>query len=167
MKTLTLVRHAKSAPASIGQNDFDRPLNEKGLIDATVMAQRIAGRNIPINLFVCSPALRAMQTCKAFCDVYNFDIANIVSVKKLYNAPRIVFYDIVGELNNAIDHIALFAHNPGITQFTNDLVPQFSVDNMPTCGVMSVAINTKTWAKFEAAEKRLLVFDYPKNMQNL
>ncbi|MBK7734374.1 MAG: hypothetical protein IPI36_03615 [Chitinophagaceae bacterium] len=71
------------------------------------------------------------------------------------------------ELNNAIDHIALFAHNPGITQFINDLVPQFSVDNMPTCGVMSVAINTKTWAKFEAAEKQLLVFDYPKNMQNL
>ncbi len=163
MKTLTLVRHAKSAPASIGQNDFDRPLNERGLRDATAMAQRIAGRNILINQFISSPALRAMQTCKAFCDVYNFNTADIVCIKKLYNAPRIVFYDIVEEFNNVIDHIAIFAHNPGITQFINGLMSQMDIDNMPTCGVLSVAINTKTWAKFESAEKQLLVFDYPKN----
>lgn len=163
MKTLTIVRHAKSAPAAIGQNDFDRPLNEKGLKDATSMAQRIAGRNIPIHLFVSSPALRAKQTCMAFCNVYASDTAKILFLKNLYHAPQQVFYDVVEELNNTVHHVALFAHNPGITHFVNSLFNQIVLENMPTCAVLSVTANTNDWIMFKEAEKQLLVFDYPKN----
>ncbi len=164
MKTVTIVRHAKSAAAAIGQNDFERPLNERGLNDAALMAQRIFEKNILIQQFISSPALRAKQTCMAFCNAYHYNPDGVIWVKKLYQAPLEVFTDVVGDLDDAIDHVAVFAHNPGITQFANHLLGHVALDNMPTCGVLSIVVNINNWKAFTTAEKQYLFFDFPKNL---
>src|SRR4051794_9695084 len=71
MKTLILVRHAKSSWDQPGVSDIDRPLNERGKSDAPQMAKRLKERNIKIDLFISSPAKRAKKTAKYFAEEYD------------------------------------------------------------------------------------------------
>ena len=69
MKTLLIIRHAKSSCDITTLNDFDRALNERGKKDAPVMAQRLVDKHINIEAFVTSPAKRAKKTAEFFCTV--------------------------------------------------------------------------------------------------
>jgi phosphohistidine phosphatase len=166
MKTLLVVRHAKSSWANFGEADFDRPLNDRGKKDAPEMAKRLLAKNIRIDAFVSSPAKRAKKTCKAFCEVYDFDQDDILFIDKLYHAHLPVFYEVVTNLYEEHDHVAIFSHNPGITDFVNTLVKDVRIDNMPTCGVFAVEADTSSWNDFASAEKKFLFFDYPKKGQH-
>ena len=58
--------------------------------------------------------------------------------------------------------MAIFSHNPGITEFVNQLVENVHIDNMPTCSIFAVKINSTNWKDFIQTKKELLLFDYPK-----
>ena len=68
----------------------------------------------------------------------------------------------ISKLGNKYDVVALFSHNPGITEFASSLT-NVKVDDMPTCAVYALQANTDHWKDFEKAEKNFLFFDYPKN----
>ncbi len=162
MKTLLLVRHAKSSWDNFGLPDFERPLNERGKEDALLMAKRIKAKKIKIDAFVSSPAKRAKKTAKFFMKEYEEKVKNLALVPSLYEASVNDFYSAVENLNDKDDTVALFAHNPGITEFVNSL--QCSpVYNIPTCAVFALEIKTKHWKEFKDAEKEFLFFDYPKS----
>ena len=74
-----------------------------------------------------------------------------------------IFMTAVENINDKDDVVALFSHNPGITDFVNRLTDK-NIDNMPTCAVFAIKIKTKKWKDFEKAEKEFLFFDYPKNV---
>ena len=71
MKTLILVRHAKSDWGTPSLGDFDRPLNDRGKRDAPVMAQRLLDKKIKIDAFISSPAKRAKKTATVFAEAYD------------------------------------------------------------------------------------------------
>ncbi|MDQ2718183.1 MAG: histidine phosphatase family protein [Bacteroidota bacterium] len=163
MKTLVLVRHAKSSWDNADLSDFERPLNERGKEDALIMAKRLIDKKIKIDAFVSSPAKRARKTAKFFMEEYGENIKNLRLIPFLYEAAMNDFYHVVETLNDKDDAVALFSHNPGITEFVNSL--HFSpVQDMPTCGVYALAIEIKYWKDFNNAVKKFLFFDYPKNV---
>ena len=162
MKTLIIIRHAKSSWADIGEKDFDRPLNERGKKDAPEMAEKLLASKIKIDAFVSSPAKRARKTCKYFMEVYNKEKKDMVLLEELYNAPVSVFYDVTKNLKNDFNSVALFSHNPGISAFVNTLCKSVDIDEMPTCAAFAVEVSTDDWSNFEIAEKRFLFFKYPK-----
>ncbi len=162
MKTLLLIRHAKSSWSDMGLSDFDRPLNDRGKEDAPEMAKRVKDRKIKIDLFISSPAKRAKKTAKIFMETYGENKNDLVLIPSLYEASVRNFYNAIEILDNKYDTIALFSHNPGITDFVN-LMTDFKIDNMPTCGVFAVSIQTKKWSDFKDSDKELLLFDFPKN----
>ncbi len=162
MKTLIIIRHAKSSWADIGEKDFDRPLNERGKKDAREMAEKLLALNIKIDAFVSSPAKRAIKTCKAFMEVYDIEKKYIILVDELYNAPVSVFYNVTAHLNNNFNSVALFSHNPGISEFVNTLCNGLDVDDIPTCAAFAVEIAIADWKDFETADKKFLFFKYPK-----
>jgi phosphohistidine phosphatase len=162
VKTLLIIRHAKSDQRFFG-NDFDRPLNDRGKADAPVMAQRLLYKKIAIDAFISSPAKRAKKTAEIFCTAYKRFTDELIFVTPLYHAPSEVFYDVIQHIDDHIATAALFAHNPGITDFVNSLT-NTRIDNMPTCGIFAVAIPILNWAEFAKAEKAFLFFDYPKNV---
>jgi phosphohistidine phosphatase len=162
MKTLIVVRHAKSSWAEAGQPDIERPLNDRGKKDAPDMAKRLKGKHLKVDLFVSSPAKRAKRTARYFAEAYGKTKEDIFIIEKLYEASVDAFYTAISTLDNSHETIAVFSHNPGITDFVNSL-SQVRIDNMPTCGVFAVSINTNKWAGFKEAEKSFLFFDYPKN----
>jgi phosphohistidine phosphatase len=159
VKTLLIIRHAK-AESSFTLNDFERPLNERGKKDAPVMAQRLLNKKIIIDAFVSSPARRAKKTAELFHETYKAN-DDIILISALYHAPAEIFYQVIKELDDSLATAAIFAHNPGITYFVNQLAA-VRIDNMPTCAVFAVTINCNTWKDFAKAKKDFLFFDYPK-----
>lgn len=162
MKTLLIIRHAKSSWENAIVNDMDRPLNERGRRDAPAMAQRLLRSGVRIDLFVSSPAKRARTTAELFIQEFGKERKDILFIPELYHAPVQGFRDSIMTLDDRFDSIALFSHNPGITAFVNSLT-SVRVDNMPTCGVFAVKSGAANWAEFPMADKEFWFFDYPKN----
>lgn len=162
MKTLLVVRHAKSSWADPGTSDLQRPLNNRGKKDAPEMAKRLRKRGIEIDLFLSSPALRAYTTAQYFADAYKVNKKNIVIAEKLYDAPSENFYEVVAALSDEYKTVILFSHNPGITDFVNTL-SDVHIDDMPTCAVYAVSADIHKWSDFKKEDKQFLFLDYPKN----
>jgi phosphohistidine phosphatase len=161
LKTLLLVRHAKSDWDNLSLADFDRPLNERGKKSAPEMAQRLIEKKIAIDAFVSSPAKRAKKTAILFADEYGIDKKKIILVPELYEANSEDFYSAIMNADEKFNTIAVFSHNPGITEFAN-LLTEARIDNIPTCGVFGVTLDG-SWKKIKSAKKKFLFFDYPKN----
>lgn len=161
MKTLLLIRHAKSDWNDASLSDFDRPLNERGKRDAPLMAQRLLDKKIGIDLFVSSPAKRAKKTATIFAEAWGLDKKKVDFYDELYLAPETVFTSVISQLNNGADAVAVFAHNPGITDFANSLT-NTRIDDMPTCCIFAVQADCKDWNEFATAKKKFLFVDYPK-----
>jgi phosphohistidine phosphatase len=161
MKTLLLIRHAKSSWANDSQKDFDRPLNERGQQDAPAMAKRLLEKKINIDAFVSSPAKRALTTCQYFAKAFAKKNKDIIQIQKLYEANVETFFQAVSEIDNECDSVAIFSHNPGITAFANSLT-EVRIDDMPTCAIFAISAETKDWQDFQDVKKFFLFFDYPK-----
>ncbi len=164
MKILIVVRHAKSSWANIGEKDFDRPLNDRGKADAPLMAEKLRKTNIKIDAFVSSSAKRARKTAKAFAEAYGKTKHDIILTDDLYNAAAAAFYETIADLKDSDKAVALFAHNPGITDFVNT-IGETNIDEMPTCAIFAVQSPIKHWKDFKYAEKKFLLFTYPKDLQ--
>ncbi len=162
MKTLLLVRHAKSSWDAPGLSDFDRPLNDRGKKEAPQMAKRLKEKTPEIDLFVSSPAKRARKTAKYFAEEYGLKKDDIQLVDELYMATSSAFEKTITALKDKNKTVAFFSHNPGITEFANSLT-NVRIDDMPTCSIIAIHINADQWSDFEKAEKKFLFFDYPKN----
>jgi phosphohistidine phosphatase len=86
MKTLIIVRHAKSSWDDPELSDFNRPLNERGQLDAPRMAKRFKEKEITANAMISSPAVRALTTCRVFAGILGFAEERIQQSKELYHA---------------------------------------------------------------------------------
>ena len=161
MKTLILIRHAKSSWDDASLNDFERPLNDRGKKDAPMMADRLHERGIKIDAFITSPAKRAKKTAEQFAKQYKKEGEDLILKTELYMAGEETFYNVIEKLDDQFECVALFSHNPGITDFANSLTDA-RIDNIPTCGISAVSIEAKKWNKFREAKKKFLFFDYPK-----
>jgi phosphohistidine phosphatase len=162
MKALILVRHAKSSWGDLTLPDFDRPLNERGKLDAPMMAQRLKSLGVVPDAFVSSPAKRARKTAQAFAEVLGAADTKIIFIESLYHASPETFSQVVAGLDNQYDTVALFSHNPGITLFAGQQ-DVARIDDMPTCAVFAVRSEAESWTDFAQSKKTFWFFDYPKN----
>ena len=166
MKTLLLVRHAKSGWDDPSLADFDRTLTQRGKSDAKMMAERIKEQSIDIDSFVSSPAKRAKKTAKIFMNELKKNVEEMLLIPDLYEASVNNFYTTIENLEDTKNVVAVFAHNPGITEFVNSLHCS-PVYNMPTCAVFALKIKTNQWKDLRVAEKQFLFFDYPKTRNDI
>jgi phosphohistidine phosphatase len=161
MKQLLLVRHAKSSWDMTTISDFERTLNPRGHKDAPVMASRLKARSVYVDAFVSSPAVRALTTATYFAEAYNRDIKSIIQIPELYHADSFAFSNVVRNIEDGFNTVALFSHNPGITDFINQLTTT-KIHDMPTCGIFAVIADIDKWKDFFTAEKKFWFFDHPK-----
>lgn len=163
VKRLLVIRHAKTHPAQWGQKDIDRVLNERGLQDAPMMAQRLLNRGITIDAFVSSPAKRAYATACFFAEAYQVPASGVQQIDNLYHPDVENLFRMVVRLPETVQTAALFSHNPGLTDFVN-LLCDIRIDHLPTCGVFAVAADIKQWAEFRSATRYFFFFDQPKSL---
>jgi len=158
---LTLVRHAKSSWNDANLNDFDRPLNNRGIKDAPMMAQRLAAANYKVDALISSPALRAISTAKILATEIGLNDKNFIQYEHLYEASLKVLISTVISLNNQFRNIMLVGHNPGFTALTNYL-SDANIGNMPTCSIAKIQFNESAWENIYESSGELIDFDYPK-----
>lgn len=161
MKTLTLLRHAKSSWKERNLPDHARPLNRRGEKDAPAMAARIRDAGIRPSLILSSPAVRAWNTAKIVAKEINYPIEFLQREQELYMADVGDFLALLGRQDEKFNSVMLVGHNPGLTDFANYLMPNLA-DNIPTSGVVSMTVETDGWALAPGTGVELLVFDYPK-----
>lgn len=160
MKTLLLIRHAKSS-WDFDVDDFDRPLNTRGKADAPAMAKRLLEKGIKVDCFVSSPAKRAITTALFFAEAYDKELKNVLTIQSLYEPSLHAFFNAVESLNDNCETVALFSHNPSITDLANKL-SAIKIDNLPTCGIFAVQADVKKRKEFSSSTHEFLFFDYPK-----
>jgi phosphohistidine phosphatase len=163
MRTLFLIRHAKSSWDNPGLRDFNRPLNERGLRDAPRMAELLAGKGVRPDLIMSSPAKRALTTAQFFAAAFGLAEDSIVRQQAIYEASPLDILRIIGELPEAAHTVLLFGHNPTFTDVTNMLAEK-SVDNVPTCGIVHIESDAPTWPELYEGNATLKGLYFPKEV---
>jgi len=161
-KELLLVRHAKSSWDDPYLDDHDRPLNERGLRNAPSMGKRLQGWGIRPEVWISSTALRAITTAEVMAEKVGFPQDQIQQTKDLYHASATELQEFIAGLDDQIDSVVFFGHNPGITSLVANLYG-LPIENVPTCGVVHLQFNENTWLATSSAPPARAYFDFPKN----
>lgn len=168
MKTLILIRHAKSSWDEPGISDYDRSLNHRGLTDAPVMGARLASRldasDLTLDVFLCSSARRASETARLLAPALGVSDEVMDWRRALYLASPDTMLNVIRSVPDQAVSAVLLAHNPGITELAEILTGQ-SIGNVPTCGVITLELPTSHWIDV-GGRAELVDFDYPKRLQS-
>lgn len=164
MRVLTLVRHAKASREDPTLDDFHRPLDERGLRDAPLMAQRLARSGGLPDRLVSSPALRALTTARLFADALGIPQQAILLQPDIYEASADQLLQVVRGLDEAALSVALFGHNPGLSDFCQAL-GRGGIGELPTCAVVRFELDVPRWSEVRPGCGRLLGYSFPKERQ--
>ena len=163
MKTLTIVRHAKSDWENDTLNDAHRPLNERGYMDARVISKQVVKKIELPDYWLTSPAIRTYSTAIIFANAFKFDAEKIVIKQKIYEATIKNLKQIVSAIPDNYKHIILFGHNPALTNYFNEISDSFA-DNIPTCGVLHITAPVNKWKEFGNTKLQNDFYLYPKEL---
>lgn len=159
------MRHAKSSWENRTVPDYERPLNERGLKNAPFMGNIISKLIKTPQVIISSPAKRAITTAEIISEFLNFDPKKIIKDERIYHAVVSDIMRIIFEINDNIDSILLFGHNPTFTLLSNYLSNKH-IENMPTSGFVQIDFNLKTWKEIEGNTGKLILYEYPKKYSN-
>jgi phosphohistidine phosphatase len=148
MKTLILVRHAKSSWDDPSVDDRDRPLNGRGRKDAPVMGERLAHLGIQPDLILSSPAVRALTTAEIFAKALDYKRKKIVVDERIYGTTPATLLKLFHALNDEVTCAMLFGHNPELSDLAHDFSPQ--IDDLPSCAVVEMHFDVKAWPQISA-----------------
>jgi phosphohistidine phosphatase len=163
MKTLFLVRHAKSSWKDATLADRDRPLNKRGKRDAPRMGKRLASRGARPDIMITSPAIRARKTATKIANEIGYTKHRIVVDESMYLGGTTGMLKVIRSLDHGVSTAILFGHNPGMTDLVNYLA-HTDIENVPTCGVAEIHFNADSWADVVGGGGELADFDYPKRI---
>ena len=162
IRQLLLVRHAKSSWDDPSVDDHDRPLNDRGLRNAPEMGKRLQGSGIRPVVWISSTALRAITTAEIIAEQIGFPQNQIQRSKDLFHASAPELQEFIAGLDDEIDTVALFGHNPGMTSLVANLYG-LPIDNLPTSGVVHLQFREASWKAASSALPARATFDFPKN----
>ncbi|MBN2816045.1 MAG: histidine phosphatase family protein [Campylobacterales bacterium] len=155
MKTIVLIRHAKSSWKDITLDDFSRPLNKRGKQNLPVMAEHLKNQNLAIEKIFSSSAKRAKKTAEEFSTQLGVSMQLDDS---LYMASDMELLNFINDKLSKYNSIAIVSHNPGLTDLYN-YISDDNIENIPTSGYV-VLTNNK--AKISQNSTQLIDFAYPK-----
>ena len=160
MKTLFLIRHAKSSWDNTALPDKDRPLDDRGKRDAPKMGKRLQERDVKPDMILSSPAIRALTTAEIIAKKLDYKLKDIVVDDRLYAGQADDLLDVIHELGDKLERVMLFGHNPELTEFAHRLSSEIA--RMPTCAVAEFTFDAKSWSNIGKAKPARVALDYPK-----
>ncbi len=147
MKTLYLLRHAKSSWTDNSLADFDRPLNARGLNAAPFMGEIMAKRGVFPDIIISSPAKRAMQTAVLVKEASGSN-ASILYDERIYEASTQTLKLVISQIDDKVESAMIVGHNPGIEGFINYLTG--ILETMPTTALAVIVLNIDSWSEAAA-----------------
>ena len=162
MKTIILVRHAKSSWKDLSLEDFDRPLNKRGKRNAPFMGEKLKARHIMPDLILSSPAKRARKTATAIAKAIAYPKKKIIFDDNMYHASATYLFKMVRNLDDQYETIMLFGHNPDLNNVANMWLKKNPVHNIVTTGVYCIKFNVNQWQEVRQGKGESVFYDYPK-----
>lgn len=160
MKTLLLVRHAKSSWDDGGISDIDRPLKKSGVKNAIIVAEKLKTKKLAPDLIVCSPAVRAVSTALIFARAFNYPMQRVVLNEIVYDFSKDALLPLVRNTDDKYDTLMLVGHDPALTYLINDLTSS-ALEKIPTSSVAAIRFGVKHWNKIALNKGRLLFLESP------
>jgi len=162
MKTLCLVRHAKSSWEDSTLYDRERPLDARGERDVAKMSKRWPRRHSKPDLILSSPAVRALATATALAEGLGHKHNRIMVDDRLYAASESALIAIIEALEDKLERVMVVGHNPGLA----NLARHFSSEiiGMPTCAIAEFTFDVKRWSGVGRAKPARSAFDTPKQL---
>jgi len=164
MKTLLIMRHAKSSWGSAALNDWERPLIEKGLFKTKKTTDYFIKENVSVDYIICSHAVRAKETAILVADAIGYKREDIFINNNIYNSDEESLITEVYGFPNDKDNILIIGHNPTFSQFANIFLSK-KIDFLPTSAVVSVSFDTDKWEKIESSIKKVNFVIFPKKLK--
>lgn len=161
MKTLYLLRHAKSSWDDANISDHQRPLNSRGRSDAALMGEVLFNRGVVPDLIFSSTAARAVETAGILLSHMDFNADAVEKLNGLYSLDMRGILEVVKGCPDTVSRLMLIGHNPSIVLLADWLAKE-RVGDMPTCCCAALEFNINSWAKLEKGEARLMFLEYPK-----
>ncbi len=155
MKTLYIVRHAKSSWNYKSIKDYDRPLKERGINDAHLMSKYIKTVIDKPDVLISSSAQRALHTAIIFAKNLNYPLANLVISKQLYDFSDGYLVKTVKALDDQFDSAMVFSHDHGINTFVNTFGDK-PIAHVPTCTIVGIQFDNKHWKNIKKGETILV-----------
>ena len=163
MKTFFLVRHAKSSWDNTSLRDIERPLNERGLNDAPLMAKLMKSKGVKPDLLVSSPAIRALTTAAYFKNELGVEGEDLWVRDEIYEAMSGVIVDLVNRLPEDCETAMIFGHNPTFTNVASMFTEKY-IDNIPTCGVVKIQSKANSWPEVSNQNSEVVELYFPKEV---
>jgi phosphohistidine phosphatase len=160
MKTLFLIRHAKSSWDDLALADRDRPLNDRGKRDAPMVGKRLAKRRVKLDLILSSPATRALATAEIIAKKLDYKRSKIVVDDRLYAVEVEELLDVIRHLDDKTERVMLIGHNPELTELARRLSSK--ITHLPTCAVAEFTFSAKSWTRIGKDEPAKVALEYPK-----
>ncbi len=160
MKTLFLLRHAKSSWDAPDLADFDRPLNDRGQRAARFVGKLIAERGLIPQIIISSPARRARDTATVVQE--EAELSPVVFDDRIYEASALSLFHLIREFDDKYSNVLMVGHNPGISELLRLLTGQ--THDYPTAALSGVTLDIPDWASIAINCGRLEFILRPKDL---
>lgn len=167
MKTLYLLRHAKSSWKKEEVTDRDRPLKKKGHLQADAMSDHLASLIPPPQQILCSPALRTRETLAYFLELWPLTEDAVLYPEALYLAGVEPLQSEIAKLSDTTEVAMVVGHNPGLTDLVHawDSSKGNYVDSLRTCGFVQMDFQVKSWSELPESKGDVKLDLRPKDLQ--
>lgn len=154
MKTLLVMRHAKSSWDNPDLADHDRPLNARGRHDAPVMGEKLADAGLRPDRVLASDATRAVQTAQAVATSCGYR-GHVECFSSLYAAPPAAYLEALAKLPDDVQTALVVGHNPGLEELVQQLCRRSQA--MPTAAIAQVKLSVDRWEDVATSRQGELV----------
>ena len=163
-KTVYIVRHAKSSWDNFALSDHDRPLLPVGIKKTKRISKYLKSKKVLPDLFISSSAVRAFETARLIAKGIGYETDAIDNRKELYHAGIDEIYDELFSIDNSVNSVMIFGHNPTFTFFVNNFVSP-EIDNLPTSGVVGVEFKANSWESIANAKFKVNFVVFPRMLK--
>ena len=146
MKTLLLMRHAKSSWGNSALSDHDRPLNKRGEMACRMMGTFLARQNLVPDKIICSTAVRARETVEGLLETLSFG-DEVLYTRALYHADVDTLLEQLYPLSDEVEVVMLVGHNPGMDDFLGVICNE--MDHMPTAAIAKIEFDLANWQELK------------------
>ena len=138
------MRHAAAISAAVGAPDFERPLSSSGRTSAVQAARRLSGAGIEVDRLLYSPARRTRETAEIVASELAIDAADLIAIPELYGASPRTYRKAIEQFRGEARVLMVIGHNPGISEFGQQLRGGKSLDQLHTAGFWRLPLDRNT-----------------------
>lgn len=142
MKTLLIMRHAKSSWKNEDLADHDRPLKKRGEYDAIQIGQRIRKNDLTPQRIITSTAKRALKTAELVAEACHYE-ERIIATREFYGADPDDFVEVLRQLGDDDECVMVVGHNPDLETLLESLTG--AMESLPTAALAQVALPIDSW----------------------